>query len=83
MARLPTKPPLGVTLSPLLTIRSRDAAHEWIVHTLGVPLRKNIVIEAANNRTIPCVKIGGALYFSTQSLFDWVTSFTEEGNKTA
>ncbi|RIR68157.1 hypothetical protein [Mycobacteroides abscessus] len=74
MARTLPTPPDGVALSQLPTIRGKDAACAWINDTLGVPIRKNMIVEAANARTIPCRKIGGALYFSTQGLFEWVTS---------
>ncbi|MFA4083451.1 hypothetical protein ONA92_17280 [Mycobacteroides salmoniphilum] len=74
MARTVLMPPEGVTLSQLPTIRGKDAACDWINDTLGVPIRKNMIVEAANSRTIPCRKIGGALYFSTQGLFEWVIS---------
>ncbi|WP_078292955.1 hypothetical protein [Mycobacterium sp. D16R24] len=74
MARTAPAPPEGVALSQLPTIRGKDAACEWINDALGVPIRKNMIVEAANARTMPCRKIGGALYFSTQGLFEWVTS---------
>jgi hypothetical protein len=79
MARVPTKyqPPVGVELSAVPTIKGKDEAHKWITETLGVPVRKNLIVTAANNRTIPCIKIGGALYFSTQGLFDWIMSYTK------
>lgn len=77
MARIPTAPPPGVELSRLPTIRGREAAHEWITNTLGVPLKLNYVRAAATRREIPCREIGGALMFATSDLFDWVTSLTE------
>jgi hypothetical protein len=78
MARTPTAPPSGVELSRLLTIRGREAAHAWITKTLGVPLKLNYVRAAASRREIPgCREVAGALMFSTQGLFDWVTSLSE------
>jgi hypothetical protein len=71
------KPPPGVDLSAVPTIKGKDAAHQWITTVLEVPLRKNLVVAAANNRTLKSAKIGGALYFSTQGLSDWVMSLTE------
>ena len=81
MARMPiqNQPPAGVELSTLPTIRGRDAAHEWIVETLKVPVRRNMIVSAANNRKIGRKlgpHMGGALYFSTQELFDWIMSLT-------
>lgn len=78
MARVPIiyEPPPGVVLSQLPTIRGKDAAHEWVAEVLGVPIRKNVLVAAANRRAMPCKKIGGALMFSTQGLFDWVMSLT-------
>jgi hypothetical protein len=79
MAKVAIKhePPPGVELSAVPTIKGKDEAHRWIATVLRVPLRKNLVVTAANSRALPCVKIGGALYFSTQGLFDWVMSLTE------
>jgi hypothetical protein len=79
MARVPVQhqPPSGVALSTLPTIKGKDEAHKWITETLGVPVRKNLVVTATNARKIPCVKIGGALHYSSQGLFDWIMSFTE------
>lgn len=77
MARTPTIPPRGVELSRLPTIRGREAAHEWIAETLGVPLTLNYVRAATSRRDIPCREIAGALMFATQDLFDWVLSITE------
>lgn len=77
MARTLSPPP-GVELSRLLTIRGREAAHEWIAGTLGVPLKLNYVRAAATAGNIPGTKkVGGALMFSTQDLFDWVMSLAE------
>lgn len=77
MARTQPAPPPGVQLSPLPTIRGREAAHAWIAETLGVPLRLNYVRAAATKREIRCREIGGALMFSTQDLFDWIVSLAE------
>ena len=77
MARTPTAPRTGVELSRLLTIRGREGAHAWTTETLGVPLKLNYVRAAASRREIPCREIAGALMFSTQDLFDWVTSLTD------
>jgi hypothetical protein len=77
MARTPTAPPQGVTLSRLPTVRGREGAHAWITGTLGVPLKLNFVRAAASRREIPCREIAGALLFSTQDLFDWVVSVAE------
>jgi hypothetical protein len=77
MARTPPASPSGVELSRLLTIRGREAAHAWITGTLGVPLKLNYVRSAASRREIPCREVAGALMFSTEGLFDWVTSLSE------
>ncbi len=68
------EPPPGVTLSSVPTIRGRAAAHRWLNEVLGVPVTLNYVREAANRRQIACTKMSGALFFSTQGLFDWIMS---------
>jgi hypothetical protein len=78
MARTPIKPPSGVELSPLRTIRSCVNAHKYIDEVLDVPLSFNYVRAAAKQGEIPCRKLGHALYFSTQDLFDWVMSLSEK-----
>lgn len=80
MARAPIKyePPPGVVLSTVPTIRGRAGAHSWLNDVLEVPVRLNYVRAATAKGEIPCTKIGGALIFSTQSLFDWIMSLTTE-----
>jgi hypothetical protein len=62
----------GVVLTNVPTIRGRAAAHRWLKDVLGVPVTFNYVRDAANHRQIPCTKMSGALFFSTQGLFDWI-----------
>lgn len=76
MARV-RQPPSGVELSPLLTVRGREGAHRWIATELRVPLKLNYVRAAATRGDIPSRRIGAALYFSTQDLFDWVVSLAD------
>jgi len=85
MARPPAERhlPPGVILSPLLTMRGLDAAHEWLNATLGVPIRRHTFVLAVRSHKVSHERIGGSLYFSTQSLFNWASSLTEEGSKTA
>lgn len=52
MAKTQPAPPPGVRLSPLPTIRGREAAHAWIAETLGVSLKLNYVRAAATKREI-------------------------------
>lgn len=59
------KPPTGVELSTLLTIRGREGAHRWLTETLGVPVKLIHVRAAASRREISCREVGGALMFST------------------
>ena len=77
MARTAIKPPSGVELSPIRTIRSCVNAHKYINDVLDVPLSFNYVRAAAKQGEIPCRKLGHALYFSTADLFDWVVSLSE------
>lgn len=65
------QPPPGVTLSPLLTIRGREAAHAWLAKALGATVPLETVRKAASARQLRCTKIGRALYFTTQDVFDW------------
>lgn len=69
--------PPGVSLSPLLTVRGRKGAHQWLTEVLGVPVTLNHVRRAATCGDIPSRKVAGALLFSTQSLFDWATTVGE------
>lgn len=78
MARSRPTPPNGVQLSTLLTIRGREGAHRWLAQTLGVPVKLNYVRPAASRREIPCTEVGGALMFSTQGLYDWAVSLSEQ-----
>lgn len=78
MARTQQGPPKGVELSRLLTVRGRKGAHEWLTTVLGVPVTLNYVRDAATkNKTLPSTRVGGALMFSTQDLFDWAMSLSE------
>lgn len=65
------QPPPGVTLSDLLTIRGREAAHRWLTDVVGATVPLETVRKAASGRKIKCSQRGRALYFSTQDLFDW------------
>jgi hypothetical protein len=71
------EPPPGVTLTTVPTIRGRAGAHRWLNDTLGVPVRLNYVRAATARGEIASVKMGGALFFSTRSLFDWIMSASE------
>lgn len=74
-AAAPTKPPVpNVELSKLPTIKGKKAAHAWITGELGVQLSLNHVVTAANKKQIPRRIIKGAIYFSTQDLYDWVVA---------
>lgn len=71
----PTKPRVpNVELSSLPTIKGKKAAHAWITGELGVQLSLNHVVTAANKKQIPRRIIKGAIYFSTQDLYDWVVA---------
>lgn len=80
MARAPIKheTPPEVVLSSVPTIRGRAGAYAWLNDVLGVPVRLNYVRAATAKGEIPCTKLGGALFFSTQALFDWIMSLTTE-----
>lgn len=72
----PVPPPMQ--LSTLPTIKGKTAAHAWITEELGVALSLNHVVTAANKRQISRRIIKGAIYFSTQDLFDWVMAVAGE-----
>lgn len=78
MARVRPTPPRGIELSALLTIRGREGAHRWLTETLGVPVKLNYVRAAATRREIPCREVAGALMFSTQDLYEWAASLSEQ-----
>lgn len=65
-------------LSTLPTIKGKKAAHTWITEELGVALSLNHVVTAANKRQIPRRIIKGAIYFSTQDMYDWVMAVVGE-----
>lgn len=73
-----TAPPAGLQLSKLPTIKGKKAAHAWIADELGVKLSFNHVVTAANKKQIPRRIIKGAIYFSTQDLYDWVIAVVGE-----
>jgi hypothetical protein len=85
VAPVPIKhePPPGLVLSSLPTIRGRTAAHRWLNDVLGVPVRLNYVRAATAKGELTGVKMSGALFFSTQGLFDWIMSHYNETNKGA
>ena len=72
------QPPPGVTLSTVPTLRGRQAAHAWVRDVLGVPVTRNFFHRAVHNREVQCKKMSGALFFSTQALFDWVMARYDE-----
>lgn len=70
--------PPGLQLSKLPTIKGKKAAHAWITKELHVQLSLNHVVTAANKKQIPRRIIKGAIYFSTQDLYDWVLAVAGE-----
>lgn len=68
------QPPPEVPLSNLCKIRSNVGAHKWLTETLGVPVKLNLVRESSRGNKQPkikCVKVAGALMFSTYDLYNW------------
>lgn len=78
MSRPPLLPPPGVPLSLLYTIRSTAKATEFTNNDLGVPFTFSFVRTAAVEGKLPSRIMGGARYFSTQEIFDWVASLSEQ-----
>jgi hypothetical protein len=76
--RAQLSPPPNLQLSSLPTIKGKKAAHQWITQELGVALSLNHVVTAANKKQIPRRIIKGAIYFSTQDLYDWVMAVAGE-----
>lgn len=60
------------------TIKGRRAAWHWINNVLGVPVSMNYVDVNTNNKRIRRTMIAGAVYFSTQDLYDFVMSHVVE-----
>jgi hypothetical protein len=77
MARAQSLPPVGLALGPLLTLRGLDAAHNWLNATLGVPIRRHTFVRAVRDNKVPCKRMGGSLYFSTQELYNWAMSLSK------
>ena len=79
MSRTPTylnlpPPPDWLELSRVPTLKGKRAAWEWINNEMRVPVTMNFVVTNANAKHIPRRRIGNALYFSTQDLYDFVMS---------
>ena len=77
MARTPTylnlpPPPPGLELSRVPTLKGKRAACDWINNVMHVPVTMNFVVTNANAKRIRRIKIGAALYFSTQDLYEFV-----------
>jgi hypothetical protein len=66
------KPQPPFDLSMLLTIKTIAGAHRYINETFDVPVSFNFVRSAVMSGDIPSERIGRALFFSTQDLYDWV-----------
>ena len=77
------EPPPGVVVSEVPTIRGRAGAHRWLNDVLGVPVRLNYVRAATAKGELSGVRMSGALFFSTQGLFDWIMSRYDDTNKGA
>lgn len=76
MARVSTPvfdDPPNLTLSDAPTIKGKQGAVEWYREVLGIPVSKNNVLVATNNRTLPSYLIGGAVYYSSRDLYRHVT----------
>jgi hypothetical protein len=81
MAVAVDNPPEDMQLSKLPTIKGKTTAHKWIHEELGVGLSLNHVVTAANRKEIQCMIIKGAMYFSTQGLYDWVVAVARDGKR--
>lgn len=76
------KEPPPVQLSTLYTVRSNVGAHKWLTETLGIPVKLNLVREASRGNKQPrikCVKVAGALMFSTYDLYTWAREIGKAG----
>lgn len=79
MARLtPPVPPPGVMLTDVPTVRGRVAAHRWLNDVLGVPVTLSYVRQATARGQLKGTKMGGALFFSTRGLFEWIMARYDE-----
>ena len=54
------------------TLKGKRAACDWINNVMHVPVTMNFVVTNANAKRIRRKKIGAALYFSTQDLYEFV-----------
>ncbi len=73
--KLSPSPPPGLELSRVPTIKGKKAAWEWINKDLRVELTLNHVVTATNKKQIPRTIIRGAIFFSTQDLYEWVMGY--------
>lgn len=79
MSRTATvRPPAGVELSRVPTLKGKHEAHQWITDVLGVRITFNYFLTQCNAQRVPRMKIAGALYFSTADLFEWVMGQGEQ-----
>ena len=74
----PPRPPTGVELSEVPTIRGRVGVHRWFNDVLGVPVTLSYVRRATASGSLKGTKMGGARMFSTQDLFAWIMARYDE-----
>ena len=85
MSKTPTyygipKPPPWLELNRMPTVKGKPAAWDWINNVMKVPVTMNFVVVNANAKRIRRTRIGNALYFSTQDLYEFVMTRVVEQN---
>lgn len=66
------KAPLSPRLSPVPNIRSKQGAVDWYWDEMSLRVSYNEVQRKTANGEMPSFRIGGAVHYSSQDLYDYV-----------
>jgi hypothetical protein len=72
MTTTASSPVTILELSERPTIKGKVAAHEWYRDVMGLPITRNEIETRTASKELPSFWIGGALWFSTQDLYNYV-----------
>lgn len=59
-------------LTPYPTIKGKQGAVDWYRDALGVDMKYNNIHRNASSGELPSFMVSGALWFSTQDLYDFL-----------
>lgn len=61
-------------LTPYPTVKGKQGAVNWYKDALGVDVKHNDIHRKASSGELPSFMVSGALWFSTQDLYDYLMS---------